>query len=90
MHYGPINNISLLLVENKPEDSKTIFDYLQKSDLDFKKTFHAKSLADAIKYLSDQSIDIIILNINLPDSFGAETFYSIYSKYQQIFKSQKC
>ena len=84
MHYGQVNNISLLLVEDKPEDSTRVLGYLQNSDLDFKKIFHTTSLAETFKVLSEQTIDIIILNLSLPDSFGAETFSAIYSKYPHI------
>lgn len=84
MHYGHVNNICILVVEDKPEDSAKILGYLQSSDLDFKKIYHTTTLADSLKYLAEQNIDIVLLNLSLPDSFGAETFNEIYNRYPLV------
>jgi signal transduction histidine kinase len=84
MHYGLVNNISLLFVEDKPDDSKKMLNFFQSSDLDFKKIYHAVTLKETLKYLSEQNIDIVVLNLSLPDSFGAETFNAVYGKYPNI------
>lgn len=84
MHYGQVNNINVLVVEDKPEDSKKVLNHLQSSDLDIKKIFHTITLTDTLKHLAEQNIDIILLNLSLPDSFGAETFNVIYAKYPHI------
>lgn len=50
----------------------------------FTTEFSGKSictLGDALDYLAGNHVDVILLDLNLPDSEGSETFTRVYSKF---------
>ncbi|MBF0506566.1 MAG: diguanylate cyclase, partial [Nitrospirae bacterium] len=61
-----------LLIENDPKDALLIAEMLSRSDPDIS-TECVERLADGIERISRGGIDVIILDINLPDSGGLET-----------------
>ena len=45
---------------------------------------HAKSLGEAFAILGESAINVIILDLNLPDSVGIETFDSIHARFPSL------
>ncbi|TFF99205.1 MAG: response regulator [Promethearchaeota archaeon] len=66
-------SISVLLIEDSEADTKIIIKYLEKEkDYNYKvKT--AKRLSEGIETLKKNTIDIVLLDLNLPDSKKAKT-----------------
>ena len=73
---------NILLVEDNPGDAVLISEYLSESALGQFNVFIEEKLSDAKNILERKSFDAIILDLNLPDSNGLETFTQI-----QNFKS---
>ncbi len=74
----------VLVVEDDVADYKTIVRYLSKTEgLDFR-TERAVQLADGLERLADDGIDIVLLDINLPDSRGLETFQKLHDQVPQV------
>ena len=68
-----MNPINVLIVEDNPPDARFIKEMLNDSDnTDFEISF-AVTLEEGINNLQDNNIDIILLDINLPDSQGLDT-----------------
>jgi Flp pilus assembly CpaE family ATPase len=70
-------SLQILLVEDNPGDALLVQEML--SDLD-PGTFavrRAGSLLEALDALARESSDVVLLDLNLPDSFGLETFTSL-------------
>ncbi|MBF0118398.1 MAG: response regulator [Desulfobacterales bacterium] len=76
---------NILLIEDNMADVqffKTIlFDGENACDISFE---YVESVHDALKRLEANDIDLIFLDINLPDSNGFETFQTIYNKACEI------
>ncbi len=70
--------ISILLVEDNPEHVEFLRQLLAAPELAH---FHLEttgSLAEAVARLKDGGIDLILLDLTLPDSDGLETFIRVY------------
>lgn len=72
--------INLLLVEDNPGDAFLVEEYLSGTDSVNFKIHWASGLLDAFKILAEQPISVIVLDLNLVDSKGLETF----SKFENI------
>lgn len=69
--------LKLLIVEDNPIDQKLLFEYLDELSIKTSKTI-VQTLADARCYLiSNINFDLIILDLNLPDSKGINTITAI-------------
>ncbi len=68
-----IKPLSILLVEDNPGDIRLIQETLAESDEQFNLT-HADKLSAAIKQVNSRDIDVVLLDLGLPDSYGKETF----------------
>ena len=72
--------IKILLIEDDPEDTTIISEMLQ----DIKDTRYELTLADrlatALKYLAQDKYEIILLDLDLPDSQGLSTLAAVESK----------
>jgi len=73
-------HITLLLVEDNPGDARLIKEYLGNGN----KIVIEQTLADALHNLTENKYDIILLNLNLPDSKGLDTFNKIYNAIGEI------
>lgn len=72
--------INLLLVDDNPADLFLIKDYLSDSDILDLKILEATSVSEAKQILSNQIVDLILLDMFLPDSSGIDTFYEIHNE----------
>ena len=69
--------IKTLLVENNPQDAHLLRNKLvHAKDVRFNLT-HVARLETAVKYLHQESFDIVLLDLSLPDSKGLNTFLTI-------------
>lgn len=73
----------ILLIEDNPGDAKLIEEFLngKKRTIAGVERFdlvHEVKLADGLKRLSEQDFDIILLDLNLPDSKGMDTFAKVH------------
>lgn len=76
--------INVLLIEDNRGDYVLILQMLDKSEnVDFEIT-HAPNLGSGLKILEDITVDVVLLDLGLPDSVGLESFKSIFKKYHNI------
>ncbi len=66
--------IKVLLVEDNPGDVRLLKEILAKADKDQFELTHVERLNEALKRLVEESFDVILLDISLPDSQGFDTF----------------
>jgi diguanylate cyclase (GGDEF)-like protein/PAS domain S-box-containing protein len=62
----------VLLVEDNPGDARLLREMLQEEGLHTSELMHADSMSGAIKILSERPVDIILLDLGLPDVQGLE------------------
>src|SRR4051812_9242556 len=79
---APASPIKVLLVEDNPTDAFLLQEYL--AGLPQFSFTHARRLQDALRILREDSIDIILSDLGLPDSAGLETFERLYSQSPDV------
>ncbi|MEO0474290.1 MAG: response regulator, partial [Bacteroidota bacterium] len=72
--------IQILLIEDNPGDVRLLQEYLADSGLAFK-LHHSETLAGGRKILYQQPIDVILLDLQLPDSMGFPTFENLHKEF---------
>jgi diguanylate cyclase (GGDEF)-like protein len=84
-------NLRLLLVESEPEDAIFLKDVLTEiesgrywSQWVHIETLHAATASDAMAIVVNEIIDVILLDLDLSDSQGADTFRCMQSVAEQI------
>jgi DNA-binding response OmpR family regulator len=71
------HELNILLIEDNPGDAFLIKFYLEESMLKNSRLVHAEFLKTALHLLSKNTYDVIILDLNLPDSHGIATLASV-------------
>jgi len=73
--------LNVLVVEDDEGDAFLIKFYLGES-VNYKFTFnHAKDMHSAHQLMAEQTFDIILMDLNLPDSNGLDTIKSFIENY---------
>lgn len=72
-----VKQLNVLLIEDNPGDVRlTEIMLCEPSDLEINLTV-ADSLAAAFKYIAAENLHVILLDLNLPDSAGIDTFRQV-------------
>ncbi|MBF0158639.1 MAG: response regulator [Magnetococcales bacterium] len=69
----PQGTISVLLVEDNPSDSAMLQECLKQAVPSLSRIEHVGSLATALACMQQQPYQLVLLDLNLPDSTGLET-----------------
>ncbi|MBS2008024.1 MAG: response regulator [Cyanobacteria bacterium SZAS TMP-1] len=73
--------MKILLVEDSPADADIFCEHLQYGGGDEFQVLWADKLADALRRLDQESFDVVLLDLNLPDSNGIKTLEKLRSLY---------
>jgi PAS domain S-box-containing protein len=76
--------IQTLLIEDDPDDVLLLKASLAKVQAVQIKLEHADRLSSGLIQLAEQDYDVILLDLNLPDSRGLETLSTIIKKFPQV------
>ncbi|MEL6650076.1 MAG: response regulator [Bacteroidota bacterium] len=71
----------ILLIEDNPGDVRLIQEYLKDAGLGSIRLHHGETLASGRKILYQEAIDIILLDLHVPDSMGFPTFEKLYEEF---------
>ena len=77
--------LNILLIEDNPDDQDLIQEYLCSAEYNSITIIIEESLKNGIKILDEKKVDLILLDLSLPDSFGLDGFKNI-SKFIQKFQ----
>jgi two-component system sensor histidine kinase/response regulator len=75
--------IRILLVEDNPADAYLLERFLAKVDRDNFNLTKVESSKEAISFLLNDTFDIILLDLSLPDSQGLETVRKVYQSAKE-------
>jgi PAS domain S-box-containing protein len=78
------SHIHALLVEDDPDDTLLIKDCLTKIGTGTIKLDHTERLSKALILLGEKNYDVILLDLNLPDSRGLETITYTVKRFPKI------
>lgn len=74
----------ILIVEDSPTDRQLLKYLLEDKFKDQAKFREASNLESAFKYLDMGNIDCVVLDLQLPDSAGKETFEKLVERYPDV------
>jgi PAS domain S-box-containing protein len=76
-------NLFILVIEDNPGDYILVNEYLEES---FPKATisHADTLKKGIECIEQQKVDVILLDLTLPDGMGIDSFQSINTKAPEV------
>jgi PAS domain S-box-containing protein len=77
-------HIITLVVESEPEYAKLVYDMLASSKEIVFEPIIAGTLAEGIYYLTTSTVDVILLDPVLPDSYGLDTFMRIQEAAPEV------
>jgi FOG: CheY-like receiver len=71
--------MKILVIEDNPADMEIIREYLLEHPIHSLQVLHGRTLSEGIQRTSEESVDVILLDLGLPDSQGIATLRSIRS-----------
>src|SRR6185312_9854377 len=78
------SGLSILTVEDNPSDHLLLEHMLRSSGLAIRRTRSACTIREAYSILVAEEIDVVLLDLMLPDSFGIHTFINLKPVVQRI------
>jgi len=78
------NSLSILTVEDNPSDLFLVERMLRSSLLDVGKLFSTDRVGRACDILQSEEINLVLLDLTLPDSFGINSYLHLKSAVQKI------
>jgi two-component system sensor histidine kinase UhpB len=76
--------LHILVVEDNPGDLFLLKEFLRSSDLEIAEIHHAGHLNEARQILNSERVDLIFLDLSLPDSFGLESYMGLQIYAQRV------
>jgi PAS domain S-box-containing protein len=77
-------SIKTLLIEDNPGDVRLIREMLKEDQAIRFDIVHKDRLSEGLHYLDENDVNVVILDLGLPDSIGLETFTQFYEKNIQL------
>lgn len=74
----------ILIVEDNPTDRQLLRYLLEDKFQNEAKFLEASNLGDAFRYLEGGNIDCVVLDLQLPDSIGRETFERLHRRFPDV------
>ncbi|MDA1192912.1 MAG: response regulator [Candidatus Poribacteria bacterium] len=71
--------IRILLVEDNAADARIIREHLVEADGPPADVIHVERAREAVEYLERNRVDVVLLDLLLPDCSGAETVATVYA-----------
>ena len=81
---GDQSPLHILIVEDNPGDLFLLQEFLRSSDLEIAQIHPAGHLAEARQILNQERIDLVLLDLSLPDSFGLESYIGLQTYAQRV------
>ncbi len=77
-------SINIALIEDNSGDVRLIMEYLKETEFITSSLQHFGTLSEALKMINKNNLDVILLDLNLPDSFGMNTIEKILSNIKEV------
>ncbi|MEO5345925.1 MAG: response regulator [Magnetococcus sp. YQC-9] len=76
--------IAILLIEDHPSEAQLIRELLEENPQDCYRVTHVDTLSHGLLALSRGHFQVVLLDLNLPDSLGMETLHAIREHHPQL------
>jgi PAS domain S-box-containing protein len=77
-------NFKILIVEDDVLDAKLLKQQLVQTALSITSVFHTERLQEALDLLRQENFDVVLLDMNLPDSSGLDTLKRLHKEYPKL------
>lgn len=74
---------NLMIIEDKMSDVYHLYDLLEEAKAKFD-IIHFDTLEEARLHMDTQKVDVVLVDISIPDSYGMYTFEDLFDKYYHI------
>ena len=78
------NEIRLLLIEDNPGDARLVREVLAEVRGVVYRVLHADRLAAGLQILAEQPVDVLLLDLGLPDSQGLDTVVTAHARHPDL------
>jgi PAS domain S-box-containing protein len=78
------SGFTILIIEDNPSDLFLLEHMLRSSGFEIRKFYSAGKIRDAYALLAEHEIDVVLLDLTLPDSFGIHSFIYLKPVVQKI------
>ncbi|MFQ5584925.1 MAG: response regulator [Calditrichia bacterium] len=78
------HSINILILEDNPGDLRLLKEALKSEKIKHFTIIHSETLTEGISTLNDSNIDVVLLDLSLPDSQGFDTFRKIHEAFSQL------
>ena len=72
--------MKILLLEDNPADARLFEEYVNESSSFIEKLDKAETLEETLDFLKNRNYNVIVSDLNVPDSEGLNTFYTLHEK----------
>jgi len=79
-----VNKTSILIVEDNPGDARFVAELLKNSGSDAFNLTAVDRIEDALEKLKDAKFDVVLLDLNLPDSYGLKGLEKIARQHPDL------
>ena len=79
-----MGGLNILVVEDNPGDLFLLQEFLRSTDLEIAQVYPAGNLTEARLILNTGRVDLVLLDLSLPDSFGLESYTGLQSYAQKV------
>ena len=76
--------LQILVIEDNPGDIFLLKEFLRATDLAIEKIYEASRLSDGLAILGTEHIDLVFLDLSLPDSYGLESYIGLGWQAQRL------
>lgn len=77
-------SIDILLIEDNSGDARLIYEILREATSTRFNITHVSTLKDALSKLEEREYDVALLDLNLPDSTGFDTFLNLKENHEGL------
>lgn len=77
-------SIDILLIEDNSGDARLIYEILREVTSTRFNITHVSTLKDALSKLEEREYDVALLDLNLPDSTGLDTFLTLKENHESL------
>lgn len=79
-----MNSFSMLVVEDSPADAALVGEYLRDVPGAIYELETVETLGEALSVLSRRNVDVVLLDLSLPDSSGIETVRTVIGRHPRV------
>jgi MinD-like ATPase involved in chromosome partitioning or flagellar assembly/CheY-like chemotaxis protein len=78
------NVTNILLIEDNPADARAMLEMLKEARGDSIAVLRADRLAGGLRQISEGGVDLVLLDLSLPDSRGFDTFTKLHAAAKEL------